>query len=174
MPRMHALELVPDEAGCDVVRRDWQALRDAGLPSQLDHRGTTNGPHLTLVAAPALGPADDERALALLAPLLPVEVRVAGVALLGGSRVTGARLVDVPDPLARAVLDLRRDVADTQHPGWLAHVTLGRRIPRAEVPAALAVLGHADVVLRLDTLRRWDPDADVVRTLAGPASPPPA
>ena len=39
MPRMHALELLPDEAGCDVVRRDWQALRDAGLPSQLDHRG---------------------------------------------------------------------------------------------------------------------------------------
>jgi hypothetical protein len=174
MPRLHAFELLPDAAGEEAVRRDWQALRDAGLPSQLDHRGTTNGPHLTLVAAPLLGPADDERALELLAPLLPVEVRVAGVALLGGSRVTVARLVDVPDPLARAVLDLRREVADTQHPGWLAHVTLGRRIPRADVPAALAVLGHADVVLRLDTLRRWDPDADVVRTLAGPASPPPA
>ena len=63
---------------------------------------------------------------------------------------------------------LRRDVADVQHPGWLPHVTLGRRIPRSDVPAALAVLGHADVVLRLDTLRRWDPDAGVVRTLAGP------
>jgi hypothetical protein len=168
MPRLHALELLPDVAGDETVRRDWQALRDAGLPSQLDHRGTTNGPHLTLVAAPVLGAADDERALALLAPLLPVEVRVAGVALLGGSRVTVARLVDVPDVLARAVLDLRRDVADVQHPGWLPHVTLGRRIPRSDVPAALGVLGHADVVLRLDTLRRWDPDAGVVRTLAGP------
>ena len=52
MPRLHALELLPDDAGCDVVRRDWQALRDAGLPSQLDHSGTTNAPHLTLLAAP--------------------------------------------------------------------------------------------------------------------------
>ena len=92
-------------------------------------------------------------------------MRVAGVALLGGSRVTVARLVDVPDELVRAVLDLRREVEDTQHPGWLPHVTLGRRIPRSDVPAALAVLGHADVVLRLDRLRRWDPDADVVRTI---------
>ncbi|GAA5108667.1 2'-5' RNA ligase family protein [Alloalcanivorax gelatiniphagus] len=171
MPRMHALELLPDEAGGEVVRRDWQALRDAGLPSQLDHRGTTNGPHLTLVAAPAMGPDDDARALDALAPLLPAEVRVAGLALLGGSRVTVARLVDVPDDLARAVLDLRRATPDVQHPGWLPHVTLGRRIPRADVPAALAVLGHADVVLRLDTLRRWDPDAGDVRRLAGPASP---
>ena len=37
MPRLHALELVPDDAGDAAVRRDWQALRDAGLPSQLDH-----------------------------------------------------------------------------------------------------------------------------------------
>lgn len=165
MPRLHALELLPDAAGEESVRRDWQALRDAGLPSQLDHRGTSNGPHLTLVAAPALGPEDDERAVTLLAPLLPVEVRIAGIALLGGSRVTVARLVDVPDELSRAVLDLRREVADVQHPGWLPHVTLGRRIPRAQVPAALAVLGHGDVALRLDTLRRWDPDAETVTTL---------
>lgn len=165
MPRLHAFELLPDTAGEESVRRDWQALRDAGLPSQLDRRGTTNGPHLTLVTAPVLGPDDDARAVDLLAPLLPIEVRVAGVALLGGSRVTVARLVDVPDHVHRAVLDLRREVADTQHPGWLPHVTLGRRIPRADVPAALAVLGHADVVLRLDTLRRWDPDAGTVTTL---------
>ena len=165
MPRLHALELLPDTDGEELVRRDWQALRDAGLPSQLDHRGTTNGPHLTLVAAPALGAADEQRAVEALAPVLPAEVRVAGLALLGGSRVTIARLVDVPDALARAVLDLRRGIADVQHPGWLAHVTLARRVPRADVPAALAALGHADGVLRLATLRRWDPDADVVRTL---------
>ena len=53
MPRMHALELLPDDAGRDVVRRDWQALRDAGLPSQLDHRGATNSPHVTVADVPA-------------------------------------------------------------------------------------------------------------------------
>jgi hypothetical protein len=165
MARMHALELLPDDAGRDVVRRDWQALRDAGLASQLDHRGATNTPHLTLVAAPALGPAEEQRAVELLAPLLPVEVRAAGIALLGGARVTLVRLVDVPDPFVRAVLGLRAAVAEAQHPGWLPHVTLARRIPRVDVPRALDVLGHDDVVLSLSVLRRWDPDAGVVRAL---------
>jgi hypothetical protein len=140
-------------------------LHDAGLPSQLDRRGSTNTPHLTLVAAPALAPADEEAALELIGPLLPAEVRVAGVGLLGGSRVTLVRLVDAPDPLVRAVLDLRARVADVQHPGWLPHVTLARRIARADVPAALDLLGHADVTLRMTTLRRWDPEAGIVREL---------
>ncbi|WP_210649226.1 2'-5' RNA ligase family protein [Nocardioides sp. SYSU D00065] len=165
MARMHALELLPDEAGRDVVRRDWQALRDAGLPSQLDHRGATNTPHLTLIAAPSLGPLEEQRAVELLGPLLPVEVRAAGIALLGGARVTLVRLVDVPDPLVRAVLDLRAAVTEPQHPGWLPHVTLARRVPRADVPRALDVLGHDDVVLSLSGLRRWDPDAGVVHPL---------
>ncbi len=165
MPRMHALELLPDEAGCEVVRRDWQALRDAGLPSQLDHRGTTNSPHLTVLTAPALGPDDERSAVDLLGPLLPAEVRVAGVGLLGGARVTLVRLVDAPDPMVRAVLDLRARVGDVQHPGWLPHVTLARRIARADVPAALDVLGHEDTVLSMTLLRRWDPDAAIVREL---------
>ena len=72
MPQLHALELVPDEAGQELVRRDWQALHDAGLPSQLDHTGATNAPHVTVVAAPRLQ-ADTERlAIALLEPLLPI------------------------------------------------------------------------------------------------------
>ena len=165
MPRMHSLELVPDAAGCDVVRRDWQALRDAGLPSQLDHRGTSNSPHLTLLAAPALRPQDEERAIELVGASMPVEVRVAGVALLGGSRVSLVRVVDVPDELVRAVLDLRAEVPGVQHPGWLPHVTLARRVPRADVPAALELLGHDDASLRMTTMRRWDPEAGVVRRL---------
>lgn len=165
MPRMHTLELVPDAAGCEAVRRDWQALRDAGLPSQLDHRGATNSPHLTLVAAPALAPADEAVALDLLGPVLPTEVRVAGIGLLGGARVTLVRLIDAPDTLVRAVLELRVRVDGVQHPGWLPHVTLARRIARADVPAALHALGHADATLSMTTVRRWDPDAEIVREL---------
>jgi hypothetical protein len=162
---MHAIELLPDAVGCDAVRRDWQALRDAGLPSQLDHRGTTNSPHLTLVAAPRMGPDVEQAARDLLGPLLPSQVRVAGIGLLGGARVTLVRLVDAPDPLVRAVLDLRTRVGDAQHPGWLPHITLARRIARADVPAALEVLGHVDEVLGVATMRRWDPDAEIVREL---------
>jgi hypothetical protein len=162
---MHALELMPDEAGCDVVRRDWQALRDAGLPSQLDHRGTTNSPHVTALAAPALDGDDERRAAELLARLLPVEVRVAGIALLGGTRVSVVRVLDVPDDLVRAVLELRSQVRDVQHLGWLPHVTLARRMARADVGRAVEVLGHEDAVLSLTSLRRWDPDAGIVTTL---------
>lgn len=165
MPRMHALELVPDAAGRDVVRRDWQALHDAGLPSQLDHRGVSNSPHVTVAAAPAIGPDDEARAVELLGPLLPAPARPGGVALLGGARVTLVRLVDVPDALVRAVLDLRGGLPDVQHDGWLPHVTLARRLQRADVPAALAAVGHRDEVLTLAALRRWDPEAGIVREL---------
>ena len=165
MPRMHALELLPDEAGCDVVRRDWLALRDAGLPSQLDHRGATNSPHVTVVAAPALGPDDERLAVERVASLLPVEARAGGIALLGGAKVSLVRLLDVPDELVRAVLDLRTHVADVQHVGWLPHVTLARRISRVDVPAALDAVGHASTVLTLTSLRRWDPEAGIVTTL---------
>lgn len=165
MPRMHALELLPDDAGREAVRREWQALRDAGLPSQLDHRGATNSPHVTALAAPALAPDDERRAAELIAPLLPVEARAGGIGLLGGTRVTLVRLLDVPDELVRAVLDLRAVVPDVQHSGWLPHVTLARRVDRADVPAALQVLGHDDVVLTLASVRRWDPEAGIVTTL---------
>ena len=165
MPRMHALELLPDTTGVDVVRRDWQSLHDAGLPSQLDHRGSTNTPHLTAVAAPALAPADEVRAVELVGGLLPVEVRTSGIALLGGVRVSLVRLVEVPDELVRAVLDLRAHVVGAQHRGWLPHVTLARRITRSDVPAALDAIGHDESVLTVTTLRRWDPEAGIVREL---------
>lgn len=165
MPRMHAIELLPDDAGCDVVRRDWQALRDAGLPSQLDHRGATNSPHVTVLAAPSLDGDDEQRASELVAPLLPAHVRASGIALLGGSRVSLVRVLDVPDPLVRVVLDLRSQVRDVQHVGWLPHITLARRVDRADVGRAVEVLGHEDVVLTLASLRRWDPDAGIVTTL---------
>jgi hypothetical protein len=164
MPRLHALELVPDEAGDDAVRRDWQVLRDLGLPSQLDHTGSSNSPHVTLVALPAIDDDLERRATHALEAVLPAEVRVSGLAVLGGEKVTLARLLDVPTPLTRAVLDLRVGL-DERHPGWLAHITLGRRVPRSEVQRALDALGYDDVRVMLTGLRRWDPVRGEVRHL---------
>jgi 2'-5' RNA ligase superfamily len=165
MPRLHALELVPDAAGDAAVRRDWQVLHDAGLASQADHTGTTNTPHVTLLALPAMDAIVEARAAELVGGLLPVTVRVSGLALLGGDKVTVARLLDVPPSLVRAVLDLREEVGGERHPGWLPHVTLGRRIPRTEARRAVDVLGYDDVALTLPTLRRWDPELREVRIL---------
>jgi hypothetical protein len=165
MPRLHALELVPDAAGDAVVRRDWQALHDAGLPSQLDHTSATNTPHVTILALPAIDADVETRATDLVGALLPVTVRVSGLAFLGGEKVTVARLLDVPPPVVRAVLDLRDEVGGERHPGWLPHVTLGRRIPRTEAQRVVDLLGYDDVALTLTTLRRWDPERRAVRPL---------
>ncbi|WP_392542086.1 2'-5' RNA ligase family protein [Oryzobacter telluris] len=149
------------------MRRSWGALRDAGLPSQLDHRGPTNAVHLTVVAAPVLPDAALEEARRVLVPMLPVQVRVSGLLLLGGARVTVARAVDVDDEVLRAVLAVRAAVPDRQHPGWLPHLTLARRLPRERVQEAVDVLGWDDAVLTLVELRRWDPDAGVVTPVTG-------
>lgn len=169
MPRLAAFELVPDAAGRAAILADWQALREAGLPSQLDHRGATNTPHVTVLAAPRL-PADTAAA-ALLAPLLPVRVRATGLLLLGGRRLTLARAVDVDDEVLRAVLALRADAPDLRHRGWLPHVTLARRLAREDAGAAVGLLGWDDVELTLTALRRWDPEAGAVTTVAGTIDP---
>jgi len=163
---LHALELLLDADGDAAVRRDWQLLRDAGLPSQLDHRGATNAPHVTLVAGPTVLPAED-RAVELLASLLPAPARVSGLLVLGGRRVTVAWALEVPDALLSAAIEVRRLLPDHPHRGWLPHLTLARRVERDEVHAVVATLGHGDAVLTLETLRRWDPDAGVVTRLAG-------
>ena len=165
MPRLHALELMPDDGGDAAVRRDWQALRDSGLPSQLDHPAATNSPHVTVLALPVMSAEREGLAVEVLGPLLPARVRMAGLALLGGPKVTVARLLDVPEPLTRAVLELRAEVEGERHPGWLPHVTLARRVPRAFVQQVVDVLGYADVSLTLTSLRRWDPEQHEVRPL---------
>jgi hypothetical protein len=157
---------VPDDEGRELVRRDWQGLRDAGLPSQLDHRSPTNAPHVTVVSAPSLPDEAIDVAQARLGSLLPVRARAAGLLLLGAERLTVARAVDIDDDVVRRVLAVRVQVGDRQHVGWIPHVTLARRVDRADAQRAVDALGHADTVLRLTELRRWDPDLGRVTVVA--------
>jgi hypothetical protein len=147
------------------VQASWSALHDAGLPSQLDHRGASNAVHVTVVSAPTIPDTAVEAARELLGPLLPVPARLSGLLLLGGRRVTVARAVDVDDDALRAVLAVRDGVPARWHPGWLPHVTLARRVPRERVQEAVDVLGWDDVVLSLTRLRHWDPDTGTVTPL---------
>ncbi len=156
MPRLHAFELVPDEAGREAVLADWQALRDAGLPSQLDHTGGTNTPHVTVLAAPVL-PGDD-RAVDVLGPVLPARVRATGLLLIGGQKVTVARALDVDDALVAAVLRSARGDRRPGPPGLAAARdpgAAGATCRRWRRPSS--VLGYGDVELQLTGLRRWDP-----------------
>lgn len=165
MPRLHAIELLPDAAGAEACRSDWQALRDDGLPSMLDHAGDTNTPHVTVLALPAIDADLEARAVELLGACLPASVTTSGLAVLGGRRPTLARLLAVDDRLLRAVVDLRAEAPDDAHPGWLAHLTLARRLERGDLGRAVEVVDRPDRTLLLTGLRRWDPDAGEVRDL---------
>lgn len=167
MPQLHSLELLPDDAGAHAVRRSWQALHDAGLPSMLDHTGASNTPHVTVIAVPSIS-ADDERlAVDLLGPLLPIPAALSGLAVFGAEQVTLVRVVDVPDEVVAAVLRLRGATRGHLHPGWLPHATLGRRIPRARLQEAVDAVGTTDAPFTLGGLRRWDPSRDAIRPLTG-------
>lgn len=171
VPKLHALELVPDEAGQEAVPRDWQALRDAGLPSMLDRPGDTSTPHVTVVSAHELPDDAIDVARARLGTLLPVRARSAGLLLLGGDRLTVARALDIDDDVVRRVLAVRVQVPGRRHVGWLPHVTLARRVDRANLQRAVDALGYDDVELTLTEVRRWDPDRGRVTSIARAPAP---
>jgi len=159
----HALELLPDAATRAWAEGDWAALQSAGLPSQADHGGATNQPHVTLYSGPQVSEQVEQVAARVFGPLLPARVRVGGVLLLGQERVVLARHVQVDEALLGAYLRVTAAAgqgAPRRHLGWTPHLTLARRMPADQVSRALEVLqpaGERDVVL--EVLRRWDPDA---------------
>ena len=76
-----------------------------------------------------------------------------------------ARALDIDDDVVRRVLAVRVQVPDRAHVGWIPHVTLARRVERADAQRAVDALGYADVELTLTELRRWDPDRGRVTTV---------
>ena len=164
-----AIEALLDDSSDAQVRRLWEALDAAGLPSQTRHTGATNAPHLTLVSAPLIDGGHVDLAGARLGPLLPIQVRVTGLALLGdGPRHALALLCAVPSPVLAAVEELARAVGDPRAGAWVPHLTLGRRLTGAQVGRALEVLGEQRIPLErlvLDRVRRWDPATRSVTTV---------
>lgn len=112
-----ALELSFTPADDARVRDAWVALQVAGLPSQADNaRGMVNAPHLSLVVAREIPPLVLERG-ACFASVLPCEVAVRGLIVLGeGPRVTVAYLAEPPAQLARDVNELRSATPALRHP----------------------------------------------------------
>lgn len=154
----YALELSFDGASDRAVRDQWAALHEAGLPSQADHQGMTNAPHLTLVAARNIP--TGVVGLAREATTLPVDLPVRGLVLFGeGPRLTLAHLIEPSPELAATVAQLRAAMPAPRHPVWTPHVTLARRVPRARLGAALEVLHGREPVRSVVAvrLRWWDP-----------------
>jgi hypothetical protein len=167
---VHTVELLPDPGLDAAVRRVWQHLAAAGLPSLAGHPHATNRPHLTLGSAPELPPLDTALAG------LPVAVRLAGVLAFPGRRSAVAWAV-VP---TQALLDLHGAVADALgsggdgqdggghlHPGrWTPHISLALRLTAEERAAAVALLGDLpEAAGELVAARTYDGTTRTVRPL---------
>ena len=173
----HSIELLLDARSDAVVREQWQALADAGLPSQLRVTSPTNRPHITLVAAQRIS-ADADEALRGLASQLPLDCVLGAPLVFGGRRLSLARLV-VP---SHALLAIHAEVYRLTLPHitgepyahcspghWTPHATLGRRYTADEIGPALAVVNDSgvDSAARVVGLRRWDSDARIDHMLVG-------
>ncbi|MEU0496317.1 2'-5' RNA ligase family protein [Mycobacterium sp. NPDC006124] len=170
----HSVELLFDEATDAAIRGQWAALADAGLPSQARHRSPTNRPHVTLTVADHVDPAVDA-ALRELSERLPLPCHVGAPLVFGRSSVVLARLI-VPSAALlglHAAVDevcaphVRSEVFPHARPGqWTPHVTLARRLPPADLAAALEAVASDDLVGAFAGLRRWDGDARVDTVIA--------
>ena len=161
-----ALEAVLDPTSDAEVRACWAALDEAGLPSQAQHRGETNAPHVTLVGASMISAAHVAVARTLLAPNLPAEMATAGWVLFGtGRRYTLALLGSVQASLVSAVEVLAGAVGAPRAGAWVPHVTVATRIGAGQFEQAMEVLDGAGLRperLVLNGIRHWDP---VTRTV---------
>jgi 2'-5' RNA ligase len=164
-----SVELLLDDRADAAVRREWNLLADAGLPSEL-RSGTGPGsenhrPHLTLFAADAV-PESAERALPDLVADLELEIQLGGVLLFGPRRgkVILVRAVTASVELLAlqsAVGGLSGADPDGQFgPGrWTPHVTLARRLGLDQVGEALVALDRTvdrPLRARIVACRRWD------------------
>ena len=164
----HSLEVLLDPAAESAIRAQWQALDDAGLPSQVRVQSPTNRPHVTLIAAQRISPEVDE-VMRGLADRFPVDCVVGAPLVFGGSGHTLARLI-VPsaqllalhaEVYRRCLPYLTGDPFAHCRPGhWTAHVTLARRLTADQVGATMPVVNvvGADLAADVVGLRRWDSD----------------
>lgn len=159
------------------MRRQWQALIDAGLPSQGRIKADTNRPHITLVAAEHLHPAIDS-GLSALAGRLPFAIALDGLVAFGGRRKTLALNV-IRDELLNEtqdeVLAVARPwitaLADHIEPAaWTPHMTLARRLTADELKHAMAIIGEPRAATAT-RLRRWDGDAKREKMFDADAGP---
>src|SRR5262249_18339611 len=139
-PRPRPRQPVSGPAGAEAGRPASRARPGGRPPALLAHTRAAPTPPPTLLPRPPHRPHPPAPAR-----VPPAAGRCSGWRALGGERATIARPLDVPESLAQAGLDLRRSAPGDQHPGWLPLITLGRRLPRAEVQRAVDVLGYDDV-----------------------------
>ncbi len=151
---MRTVELLPDARLEDGVRRLWDLLLAAGLPSLATHTHPTNRPHLTVLTAADL---TGRPRLPLPLPASLGPVRMLGRALV--------REVTPAAPLRAWQAEAWSALADADPwpapPDWVPHVSLALKVPpdrRAEALDLLACVpaetGHFVAARSYDSVTR--------------------
>jgi 2'-5' RNA ligase len=164
-----SVELLLDERADAAVRRQWNLLSDAGLPSErrADPRPVVDHhcPHITLYAGDTLA-GDAEDRLVELVGGLRLELQLGAVMVFGPRRGRAilVRQVTPSVPLLQ-LQELVAAVCGAEADGqfgagrWAPHVTLARRLSTGQVSDALAALdwtADRPVPVEVTACRRWD------------------
>jgi 2'-5' RNA ligase len=158
---VHSIELTFDRDTESAIRRIWDDLAGAGVPSQ----APASRPHVTLVVADQIA-SDVDALLTPVAQRLPLHCVVGASLLFGRSNAVLARLVVPTVELLTVHAEAHRVCGPHVMPGpmpnslpghWTAHVTLARRVDGAHLARALRIAGRpAEIAGCLAGLRRWD------------------
>jgi hypothetical protein len=130
-----ALEVYLDPVGSSRVRKLWDAMEDAGIPSLRDLTHGRHRPHLSLLAAPIFDPDPVRSALQGLDVAPPMSLNLDHVGVFPG------RVLWLGPAPRRDLLDLQAQAYALLHsagialdpyyaPGsWVPHVTVSMRVP---------------------------------------------
>ncbi len=158
---VQSVELLLDDDAEAKIRRQWQLLADAGLPSpRAAHR-----PHVTVAVAREIWPRIDKN-LEQKVDFAPLPIRIGAPMIFGGRRAILVRLVVPTEPLLSLHRHVHELVADcpglARHTGpgeWTPHMTLARRLSLDQLgPALTAILDEPDFACTAVGIRRWDGD----------------
>ncbi|WP_407688780.1 2'-5' RNA ligase family protein [Mycobacterium sp. HUMS_1102779] len=158
---VHSIELVFDPGAEAAIRRVWDDLAGAGIPSQ----APASRPHVTLAVADRIA-ADVDELLRPVSARLPLPAIIGAPVLFGRGDVVFARLIVPTGELLALHAEVHRLCAAHMAPGpmanslpgrWTAHVTLARRVGGAQLGRALRIAGRpSQIDATFAGLRRWD------------------
>jgi len=158
---VHSIELVFDHDTEAAIRRIWDGLAAAGIPSQ----APASRPHVTLAVAEHID-ADVDDLLRPVAGRLPMRATVGAPVLFGRGSVVFARLVVPTGELLALHAEVHRlcgphmapEPMPKSLPGqWTAHITLARRVGGHQLGRALRIAGRPSQIDGVFAgLRRWD------------------
>ena len=158
---VHSIELLFDRDTEAAIRRIWQDLAAADIPSQ----APASRPHVTLAVAERIVPAVDEL-LSPVAQRLPLGCTVGASLLFGRFNAVLTRLIVPTAELLALHAEVHRICGPYLAPGpmpnslpgqWTAHVTLARRVGGAQLGRALRIAGRpSELHGTMAGLRRWD------------------